>query len=70
MFLIETIQKRNKKLESAGKIHRFNRDIFKALSRIGEKSAILDMEETVKDTKSAQSHLQKHEGFKNDLVAL
>merc|ERR1712106_78007 len=70
MSLIEAIQERDKKLESAGEIHRFNRDIAEALSRIGEKDAILQTDDTGRDTKSAQSHLRKHEGFENDLVAL
>jgi len=70
MSLIEAIEERDKKLESAGEIHRFNRDIAEALSRIAEKSAILQTEDTGRDTKSAQSHLRKHEGFENDLVAL
>ena len=59
-----------KEFESAGEIHRFNRDIAEALSRIGEKDAILQTDDTGRDTKSAQSHLRKHEGFENDLVAL
>ena len=66
----EAIQEKDKKLESAVGIHRFNRDIAEALSRIGEKDAILQTEDTGKDTKSAQSHLRKHEGFENDIVAL
>merc|ERR1719347_742959 len=70
MSLIEAIQERDKKLESAGEIHRFNRDIAEALPRIAEKSAILQTEDTGRDTKSAQSHMRKHEGFENDLVAL
>jgi len=70
MALIEAIQERDTKLESAGEIHRFNRDIAEALSRIGEKSAILETNDTGRDTKSAQSHLRRHEGFENDLVAL
>ena len=34
MSLIEAIQERDKKLEAAGEVHRFNRDIAEALSRI------------------------------------
>ena len=35
-----------------------------------KKSGILQTDDTGRDTKSAQSHLRKHEGFENDLVAL
>ena len=35
-----------------------------------EKDAILQTDDTGRDTKSAQSHLRKHEGFENDIVAL
>ena len=66
MSLIEAIEKRGKNLESAGEIHR---DIAEALSRIGEKSTILQTDDTARDTKSAQSHLRKHDGFENDLVS-
>ena len=50
MSLIEAIQERDKKLESAGEIHRFNRDIAEALSKIGEKDAILQTDDTGRDT--------------------
>jgi spectrin beta len=43
--LIQAIEKRDQALESAGEIHRFNRDIAEALSRIGEKEAILQTED-------------------------
>ena len=59
-----------KEVESPGEIHRFNRDIAEALSRIGEKDAILQTEDTGMDTKSAQSHLGKHGGFESYIVAL
>ena len=68
--LIEAIRERDQALEVAGEIHRFNRDIAEALSRIQEKGAILETDDVGRDTKSAQSHLRKHEGFENDLVAL
>ena len=68
--LINEIEERDRALEAAGEIHRFNRDIAEALSRIQEKGAILETEDTARDTKSAQSHIRKHEGFENDLVAL
>ena len=55
--LINEIEERDKALEAAGEIHRFNRDIAEALSRIQEKGAILETEDTARDTKSAQSHI-------------
>ena len=53
MSLLEAIHEIDKKFESAGEIHRFNRDIAEALSRIGEKDAILQTDDTGRDTKSA-----------------
>jgi len=53
MSLMEAIQERDKKLEFAGEIRRFNRDIAEALSRIGEKNAKLQTDDTGRDTKSA-----------------
>ena len=70
MSLIEAIQDRDTKLESAGDIHRFNRDVSEALSRIGEKSAIVSSQDLGRDLKAVQSLIRKHEAFENDLVAL
>ena len=70
MALIEAIQDRDTKLESAGDIHRFNRDVSEALSRIAEKSAIVSSQDTGRDLKAVQSLIRKHEAFENDLVAL
>ena len=53
MSLMEAIQERDKKLEFAGEIRRFNRDIAEALSRIGEKNAKLQTDDAGRDTKSA-----------------
>ena len=48
MFLIEAIKERNMIIKSAGKIHRYNRDIAReGLARIGEKNAILQTEDEV-----------------------
>ena len=68
--LIKAIEARDEALESAGEIHRFNRDIGEALSRIAEKTAILQTDDLGRDTKSVQALIRKHEGFENDLVAL
>ena len=70
MSLIEAIQDRDSKLESAGDIHRFNRDVAEALSRISEKSAIVSSQDFGRDLKAVQSLIRKHEAFENDLVAL
>ena len=53
MSLLEAIHERDKKFESAGEIHRINRDIAEALSRIGEKDAILQTDDTGRNTNSA-----------------
>ena len=68
--LIKAIEARDEALESAGEIHRFNRDIGEAMSRIAEKTAILQTNDLGRDTKSVQALIRKHEGFENDLVAL
>lgn len=53
----------------AGEIHRFNRDVEEALTRIQEKySSIPD--EQGRDLFATQSYLKKHERFENELVAL
>ena len=70
MSLIEAIHNRDAKLEAAGDIHRFNRDIGEALSRIGEKRAIVSSQDNGRDLKAVQSLIRKHEAFENDLVAL
>merc|ERR1719445_364352 len=77
--LIGAIEEQDAALQAAGEIHCFNRDITEALSKIQEKGAILETGDTAStechtltagDTKSAQSHIRKHEGFENDLVTL
>ena len=50
--LITAIEERDSALEAAGEIHRFNRDIAEALSRIQEKGAILDRQRTQLGTQS------------------
>jgi len=68
--LLETVSSREQKLTAAGEIHRFNRDVAEALSRILEKYSIIADEDIGRDLPSVQSLLRKHEGFENDLVAL
>ena len=63
------LEARKEKLTGAGKIHRFNRDVEDALSRIQEKYASIP-EDLGRDIKAVQSYIKKHEGFENELVAL
>ena len=67
--LLEQIQARDEKLEAAGDIHRFNRDVSEALSRMQEKELAMN-DDLGRDLNSVQSLIKKHEGFENDLVAL
>ncbi|XP_076029013.1 spectrin beta chain, non-erythrocytic 5 kst isoform X3 [Oratosquilla oratoria] len=67
--LLESIESRDQKLEAAGEIHRFNRDVAEALARIQEKYKSIS-DDLGRDLHSVQSLLRKHEGFENDLVAL
>lgn len=60
---------RHQKLFAAGEIHRFNRDVEDALSRIQDKYAEIP-EDLGKDTGTVQKYIKKHEGFENELVAL
>ncbi|KAL5008187.1 hypothetical protein ScPMuIL_013768 [Solemya velum] len=67
--LLEQIEARDIRLHGAGEIHRFNRDVEDALTRIQEKySSIPD--DLGRDLNATQSYLKKHEGFENELVAL
>ncbi len=67
--LLDQVNARDQKLFGAGEIHRFNRDVEDALSRIQEKYASIP-EDRGRDLKAAQSYMKKHEGFENELVAL
>ncbi|XP_076359799.1 spectrin beta chain, non-erythrocytic 5 kst [Tachypleus tridentatus] len=67
--LWDHIEARDQKLQAAGEIHRFNRDVAEALSRIQEKYASVP-DDLGRDLNSVQSLRKKHEGFENDLVAL
>ena len=63
------MEARDQKLYGAGELHRFNRDVEDALSRMQEKYTSIP-EELGRDLKTVQSYIKKHEGFENDLVAL
>lgn len=67
--LLEGVQARDQKLQAAGEIHRFNRDVAEALSRIQEKYAAIP-EDMGRDLNSVQGLIRRQEGFENDLVAL
>ena len=60
---------RAQKLNGAAEIHRFNRDVEDALSRIQEKYSSIP-EDLGRDLKAAKTYMIKHEGFENELVAL
>ena len=67
--LLEQIENRDQKMYGAGEIHRFNRDVEDALTRIQEKYTSIP-EEKGRALFANQSYLQKHERFENELVAL
>ncbi|XP_053397817.1 spectrin alpha chain, non-erythrocytic 1-like isoform X2 [Mercenaria mercenaria] len=67
--LLEQIEARDQKLFGAGEIHRFNRDVEDALTRIQEKYQSIP-DDLGRDTNATQSYLKKHEGFENELIAL
>ena len=67
--LLAQVEARDQKLHGAGELHRFNRDVEDALSRMQEKYASIP-EELGRDLRTVQSYIKKHEGFENDLVAL
>lgn len=60
---------REQRLNAAGEIHRFHRDVADALSRIQEKDAGLP-DDLGRDLNSVVALIKRHEGFENDLVAL
>ncbi|XP_026666604.1 spectrin beta chain, non-erythrocytic 5 isoform X2 [Ceratina calcarata] len=67
--LLSLIRNREQRLQAAGEIHRFHRDVAEALSRIQEKEAALP-EDLGRDLNSVLALIRRHEGFENDLVAL
>lgn len=67
--MMSAIENRDQRLAAAGEIHRFNRDVADALSRISDKKAILS-DDLGRDLNSAMALVRRHEGFENDLVAL
>jgi spectrin beta len=67
--LLGLMEKRTQRLQAAGEIHRFNRDVAEALSDIQQKDAALP-DDLGRDLNSVLALIRRHEGFENDLVAL
>lgn len=67
--LLGLMENREQRLQAAGEIHRFHRDVAEALSRIQEKDAALP-DDLGRDLNSVLALIRRHEGFENDLVAL
>ncbi|KRZ97224.1 Spectrin beta chain, non-erythrocytic 5 [Trichinella sp. T8] len=67
--LLDSVELREKKLEAAAEIHRFNRDVAEALSRIFEKLESIPTD-LGKDVGTVQSLMRKHDAFENELIAL
>lgn len=63
------LDNREQRLNAAGEIHRFHRDVAEALSRINDKDAMLS-DDLGRNLNSVLTLIRKHEGFENDLVAL
>lgn len=63
------LNSREQRLEAAGQIHRFHRDIADALQRIQEKNATLGTH-LGRNLNAALTLLRKHEAFENELVVL
>ena len=63
------MEARDQKLFGAGEIHRFNRDVEDALTRIQEKYQSIP-DDLGRDINATQQYLKKHEGFENELIAL
>lgn len=68
-YLLGLIRNREQRIQAAGEIHRFHRDVAESLSRIQEKEAALP-DDLGRDLNSVLSLIRRHEGFENDLVAL
>ncbi|XP_044008912.1 spectrin beta chain, non-erythrocytic 5 isoform X1 [Aphidius gifuensis] len=67
--LLNLLRHREQRLQAAGEIHRFHRDVAEALSRIQEKEAALP-EDLGRDLNSVLALIRRHESFENDLFAL
>ncbi|XP_076250387.1 spectrin beta chain, non-erythrocytic 5 kst isoform X4 [Rhynchophorus ferrugineus] len=67
--LHEQVKRREERLNAAGEIHRFHRDVAEALQRIQAKNAALGTD-LGRDLNSALALLRKHETFENELVVL
>ncbi|KAL8620004.1 hypothetical protein ACOMHN_015286 [Nucella lapillus] len=68
-MLLEQIDNKDQKLQGAEEIHRFNRDVEDALTRIQEKWLSIP-DDLGRDFNATSSYLKRHEAFENELVAL
>lgn len=67
--MLHVLESREQRLNAAGEIHRFHRDVADALSRTHDKDAAIS-DDLGRDLNSVLTLIRKHEGFENDLVAL
>jgi len=67
--LLQLVDGREQKLNGASELHRFNRDVEDAISRIQEKYASIP-EDLGRDLKAVQGYMKKHENFETELAAL
>ncbi|XP_050313156.1 spectrin beta chain, non-erythrocytic 1 isoform X2 [Anthonomus grandis grandis] len=67
--LHEQVKTREERLNAAGEIHRFHRDVAESLHRIQTKHASLGTD-LGRDLNSALALFRKHEAFENELVVL
>ncbi|CAD5123350.1 DgyrCDS11708 [Dimorphilus gyrociliatus] len=68
--LQDQLEIREAKLQGAAEIHRFNRDVEEALSRINEKYSDISDLETGRDMAATLHYIKQHDAFETELVAL
>uniref|UniRef100_A0A0N5AM27 Spectrin beta chain n=1 Tax=Syphacia muris TaxID=451379 RepID=A0A0N5AM27_9BILA len=68
-LLLDYIESRERRLDAAEELHRFNRDVAESHERIAEKRAEIPSE-LGKDIKQVHSLWLKHEAFENQLSAM
>ncbi len=68
--LQELAASRNRQLQGAHEVHRFNRDIDETTARFNEKDVIVSLDDYGKDIPSVEALQRKHDGAMRDLAAL
>lgn len=68
--LEDQLEIREVKLQGAAEIHRFNRDVEEALSRINEKYSDISDLETGRDMAATLHYIKQHDAFETELIAL